>query len=86
MAELRGESYSSLKRKFQLATYHLYKPESIWKNVLCMVETIIIFFPAYLIPFVKHEGGSIVVWSCFAASEPGQLAFVNGTMNSELYS
>lgn len=26
-----------------------------------------------------------IVWACFAASEPGWLAVIDGTMNSELY-
>uniref|UniRef100_A0A8C4TBF5 Transposase n=1 Tax=Erpetoichthys calabaricus TaxID=27687 RepID=A0A8C4TBF5_ERPCA len=38
-----------------------------------------------LMPSVKHGGGSVMVWACFAASGPGQLAFIDGTMNSELY-
>ena len=38
-----------------------------------------------LIPSVKHGGGSIMVWACFAASGPGRLAIIDGTMNSELY-
>ncbi len=38
-----------------------------------------------LIPSVKHGGGSIMVWACFAASWPGQPAIIDGTMNSELY-
>ncbi len=37
-----------------------------------------------LIPSMKHGDGSIV-WACFAASGPGQLAIIDGTMNSELY-
>ncbi len=38
-----------------------------------------------LIPSVKHGGGSIMAWACFAASGPGQPDIIDGTMNSELY-
>ncbi len=38
-----------------------------------------------LIPSVKHGGGRIMAWPCFAASWPGQSAIIDGTMNSELY-
>jgi hypothetical protein len=31
-----------------------------------------------LIPTVKYGGGSIMVWGCFAASGPGQLAITDG--------
>ncbi|KAF7645836.1 hypothetical protein LDENG_00197530 [Lucifuga dentata] len=34
---------------------------------------------------VKHGGGSVMVWGCFAASGPGRLAIIDGTMNSALY-
>jgi hypothetical protein len=34
---------------------------------------------------VKYCGGSIMVWGCFAASGPGQLAIIDGKMNSEVY-
>ena len=37
-----------------------------------------------LIPTVKYGGGSIMVWDCFAASGPGQLAIINGKTNSSL--
>ncbi len=38
-----------------------------------------------IIPTVKHGGGSVMVWGCFAASGPGRLAIIDGTMNSALY-
>ena len=37
-----------------------------------------------LIPTVNYGGGSIVVWGCFASSGPGQLAIINGKMNSQV--
>ncbi|KAK3571484.1 hypothetical protein QTP86_012631 [Hemibagrus guttatus] len=38
-----------------------------------------------IIPTVKYGGGSVMVWGCFAASGPGRLAVLNGTMNSAVY-
>ncbi len=38
-----------------------------------------------IIPTVKYGGGSVIVWGCFAASGPGRLAVINGTMNSAVY-
>lgn len=38
-----------------------------------------------IIPTVKHGGGSVMVLGCFAASGPGRLAVIDGTMNSALY-
>ncbi len=38
-----------------------------------------------IIPTFKHGGGSVMVWGCFAASGPGWLAIIDGTMNSALY-
>lgn len=37
-----------------------------------------------LIPTVKYGGGSIMVWGCFAASGPGQLAIIDGKINSQV--
>lgn len=34
---------------------------------------------------VRHGGGSVMVWGCFAASGPGHLAAIDGTVNSVLY-
>ncbi|KAK3543336.1 hypothetical protein QTP70_018072 [Hemibagrus guttatus] len=36
-------------------------------------------------PTVKYGGVSVMVWGCFAASGPGRLAVINGTMNSAVY-
>ena len=38
-----------------------------------------------LISTVKHGGGSIMVWGCFTASGPGQLAIIDGKTNSQVY-
>ncbi len=42
------------------------------------------FHKKIIIPTVKHGGGSVMFWVCFAASEPGRLAIIDGTMNSAL--
>ncbi len=34
---------------------------------------------------IKHGGGCVMVWGYFAASGPGQVAIIDGTMNSALY-
>ncbi len=38
-----------------------------------------------IMPTVKYGGGCVMVWGCFAASGPGRLAVINGTMNSAVY-
>ena len=35
-----------------------------------------------LMPTVKHGGGSVMVWGCFAAARPGQLTTIESTMNT----
>jgi len=32
---------------------------------------------------VKHGGGNIIVWACFAVSRPGNLTIIDGTKLSE---
>lgn len=36
-------------------------------------------------PTIKHGGGSIMLWGCFAASGPGKLVRINGIMDSAAY-
>ncbi len=43
------------------------------------------FHQKNIIPTVKHGGGSVMVWGCFADSGSGRLAIIDGTMNSALY-
>ncbi len=49
------------------------------------VKTNTTFNKKDIIPTVKHGGGSVMVWGCFAASGPGRLAIIDDTMNSSLY-
>ena len=37
------------------------------------------------VPTVKHGGGSVILWGCFAASGTGKVEFVQGRMNSTQY-
>uniref|UniRef100_A0A3B3DJG5 Transposase n=1 Tax=Oryzias melastigma TaxID=30732 RepID=A0A3B3DJG5_ORYME len=43
------------------------------------------FHKKNIIPTVKYGGGSVMVWGCFAASGPGRLAVIDGSMNSTVY-
>ena len=37
------------------------------------------------LPTVKHGGGSIMLWGCFAAAGTGNISVIEGIMNSEGY-
>ncbi len=37
------------------------------------------------LPRVKHDGGSIMVWGCMSAAGTGELRFIEGKMDSNMY-
>jgi len=39
---------------------------------------------SFLIPGVKHSGGGVMIWACFAATVPGHLAVIESTMISSV--
>ena len=39
----------------------------------------------HLIPTVKHGGGGLMMWACFAATGPGHLAVIESIMNFSGY-
>ncbi len=38
-----------------------------------------------VLPTVKHGGGSVMVWDCMSAAGTGELQFIEGTMNANMY-
>ncbi len=36
-------------------------------------------------PTVKHSGGSIMVWGCMTTAGTGELRFIEGNMDSNMY-
>ncbi len=38
-----------------------------------------------VLPTVKHGGGSVMVWGCMSAAGTGELQFIKGTMNANMY-
>ncbi len=37
-------------------------------------------------PTVKHRGWNVMVWGCMSAASTGELQFIEGTMNANMYS
>ncbi len=38
-----------------------------------------------VLPKVKHGGGSVMVWGCMSAGGTGEIQFIEGTMNANIY-
>ena len=38
-----------------------------------------------VMPTVKHGGGNVIVWGCMSAAGVGELHFIEGNMNSNMY-
>ncbi len=38
-----------------------------------------------VLPTVKHGGGRVIVWGCMSAAGTGELQFIEGTMNANMY-
>ncbi len=38
-----------------------------------------------VLPTVKHGGGSVMVWGCMSAAGTGELQFIKGTTNANMY-
>ncbi len=38
-----------------------------------------------VLPKVKHDGGSAIVWGCMSAASIGELQFIEGTINANMY-
>ncbi len=39
----------------------------------------------FVLPTVKHGGGSVMVWGWMSAAETGELQIIEGTMNANMY-
>ena len=43
------------------------------------------FKEKFVLPTVKHDGGSVMVWGCMSAGSSGELRFIERTMNANRY-
>ncbi len=39
----------------------------------------------FVLPTVKHGGGSVMVWGCMSAAGTGELQFIERTMNANMF-
>ncbi|CAI9544108.1 unnamed protein product, partial [Staurois parvus] len=38
-----------------------------------------------MVPIVKHGGGIVLLWGCMSTADVGELHFIAGIMNSQMY-
>ncbi|CAI9590843.1 unnamed protein product, partial [Staurois parvus] len=38
-----------------------------------------------MVPTVKHDGGSVLLWGCMSAAGVGEMHFIDSIMNSQIY-
>ncbi len=89
------------KARLEFARAHADKDEDYWDSILCDETKINVFgtdgFKTVwrrkgeeykekcMVPTVKHGGGSVLMWGCMSAAGVGELHFIDGIMNSQIY-
>uniref|UniRef100_A0A667ZX45 Uncharacterized protein n=1 Tax=Myripristis murdjan TaxID=586833 RepID=A0A667ZX45_9TELE len=58
-----------------------YRPK-VWTHLLIQCERM---DSTCLVPTVKHGGGGVMVWGCFAGDTVGDLFKIEGTLNQHGY-
>ena len=69
------------KAHLAFARAHVDKGEDYWDSILWSDETNINPFGTDGV----HGGGSVLLWGCMSAAGVGELHFINGIMNSQMY-
>ncbi len=77
----------------QFAEDNLAKSMNYWNHVLWSDESKVNLFGSdgeeyqekFALPTVKHGVGSIMVWGCMSTAGTGELRFIEGNMDSNMY-
>ncbi len=85
------------KARLEFARAHADKDEDYWDSILWSDVTKINVFETdgiakgeeykekCMVPTVKHGGGSVLMWGCMSAAGVGELHFIDGIVNSQMY-
>ncbi len=87
------------KARKQFAEDKQTKDMDYWNHILWSDETKINLFGSdgvwrqpgeeykdkCVLPTVMHGGGSVMIWGCMSAAGTGELQFIEGTMNANMY-